>query len=849
MDFKEGDVRAIKGLLWALALAIGLWMGSASGEERKIMSGADLEAALREAQPGTVMELGGDITLETGGEVREGVTLKSGGYCLTVCGELCVAGEIALNALEDLSVESVGLVRIGSQGKVTAGGTEYIGTEGTWSVEPGGEFRLGSGGIVIEAGVVKARGAVRETGTIQVEKEGTLEIEGRLEAAGSLKNFGVVRVMGTCRLENQATNNGNLDVEEGGQVSNEKLTLNNGRIEVRGQLTNQGNMRNKGSLDVAGKGRIDGTGRITGTGAQYDVMLTGKMYGLEGALEAAETGEEVILNRDAEVKGEARLKEGVRLKSQGNEIVVIGVLEVAGELDIQGVLKVAGEVRVCQGGLVHVESEGGVQIEEGGNIKIEGEAKWEGEVEGQVSYGVTLEGEIRLGEQGSEGYTKRMFLNGDQIKTLYAGGANFEQWEWTPEEALSVAGGHITDRQIAVTLGSMPSAATLYAREKEQEQPEPPTPTPTATPIPTASPTPEPSPQASSEPAVTPTPTPGPTPEPSPQASPEPAVTPTPTPGPTPEPSPQASPEPAVTPTPTPGPTPEPSPQASPEPTITPAPGQSGEGIAYKKFRVLAVAKGAQTKLPAIPGGAKEWQIEDGAVAKLVGKKTDEMKVKGIKLGSTRLYFTAQGEEGGLRAGERYYIQLEVRKAKHLAQGVKVKPKALNMLPGETRKIQGQLTGSRVLDKQLVYESSDGQVAQVDSEGNVRATGLGKAQITAYSANMKKGTSQIEVAAVVIRDGKGEDLGDIVELKRGESLKLKVKSLWEEGRVKIAWGSDAPKIVEVDQNGRVQGLKAGKATITAAVNTPDGLYTAAITVWVVKASPARIGQIQQMETP
>ena len=55
MDFKEGDVRAIKGLLWALALAIGLWMGSASGEERKIMSGADLEAALREAQPGTVM--------------------------------------------------------------------------------------------------------------------------------------------------------------------------------------------------------------------------------------------------------------------------------------------------------------------------------------------------------------------------------------------------------------------------------------------------------------------------------------------------------------------------------------------------------------------------------------------------------------------------------------------------------------------------------------------------------------------------------------------------------------------------------------------------------------------------
>ena len=734
-------------------------------------------------------------------------------------------GEIALNALEDLSVESGGLVRIGSQGKVTAGGAEYIGTKGAWSVEPGGEFRLGSGGVVIGTGVVKARGEVRETGTIQVEKEGTLEIEGRLEAAGSLKNFGVVRVMGTCRLENQATNNGNLDVEEGGQVSNEKLTLNNGRIEVRGQLTNQGIMTNKGSLDVAGKGRIDGTNKIKGTDVGYDAMLRDQMYGLEGALEAAETGEEVILNRDAEVKGEARLKEGVRLKSQGNEIVVIGVLEVAGELDIQGVLKVAGEVRVCQGGLVHVESEGGVQIEEGGNIKIEGEAKWEGEVQGQVSYGVTLEGEIRLGEQGSEGYTKRMFLNGDQIKTLYAGGANFEQWEWTPEEALSVAGGHITDRQIAVTLGSMPSAATLYAREKEQEQPEPPTPTPT--PIPTASPTPEPSPQA----------------------SPEPAVTPTPTPGPTPEPSPQASPEPAVTPTPTPGPTPEPSPQASPEPTITPAPGQSGEGIAYKKFRVLAVAKGAQTKLPAIPGGAKEWQIEDGAVAKLVGKETDGMKVKGIKLGSTRLYFTAQGEEGGLKAGARYSIQLEVRKAKQLAQGVKVKPKALKLLPGETGKIQGELTGSKVLDKQVVYESSDGQVAQVDSEGNVLAVGLGKAQITAYSANMKKGTSQIEVVAVVIRDGKGEDLGDIVELKRGESLKLKVKSLWEEGRVKIAWGSDAPKIVEVDQNGRVQGLKAGKATITAAVNTPDGLYTAAITVWVVKASPARIGQIQQMETP
>ena len=783
MDFKEGDVRAIKGLLWALALAIGLWMGSASGEERKIMSGADLEAALREAQPGTVMELGGNITLETGGEVREGVTLKSGEYCLTVCGELCVAGEIALNALENLSVEGAGLVKIGSQGKVTAGGTEYIGTEGTWSVEPGGEFRLGRGGIVIEAGVVKARGEVRETGIIQVNSGGTLEIEGCLEAEGELKNLGVVQVRGSCRLGKPMTNIGILEVEEGGQVSNEMWTLNNGQIEVRGWLTNQGNMTNKGSLDVAGKGRIDGTNKIEGTDVGYDAMLRDQMYGLEGALEAAGTGEEVILNRDAEIRGQAHLDGGVRLESQENRIQVTGMLEVAGELDIAGLLEITGEVRVREGGFLRVQSGGTARVEEGGKLKIEGKAEWAGTVEGNVGYMIKLEGEIQLGEQGSEGYAKEMFLDGGQIKMLYAGGANFEQWEWTPEGALRVAVGNITDRQIAVTLGDMPSAATLYAREKEQEQPEPPTPTPTATPIPTASPT------------------------------------------------------------------PEPSPQASPEPTITPAPGQSGEGIAYKKFRVLAVAKGAQTKLPAIPGGAKEWRVEDGAVAKLVGKKTDEMKVKGIKLGSTRLYFTAQGEEGGLRAGERYYIQLEVRKAKHLAQGVKVKPKALNMLPGETRKIQGQLTGSRVLDKQLVYESSDGQVAQVDSEGNVRATGLGKAQIMAYSANMKKGTSQIEVAAVVIRDGKGEDLGDIVELKRGESLKLKVKSLWEEGRVKIAWGSDAPKIVEVDQNGRVQGLKAGKATITAAVNTPDGLYTAAITVWVVKASPARIGQIQQMETP
>ena len=725
--------------------------------------------------------------------MREGVTLKSGGYCLTVCGELCVAGEIALNALEDLSVESVGLVRIGSRGKVTAGGTEYIGTEGTWSVEPGGEFRLGSGGIVIEAGVVKARGAVRETGIIQVKPGGTLEIEGCLEAEGELKNLGVVQVRGSCRLGKPMTNIGSLEVEEGGQVSNEMLTLNKGQIEVRGWLTNQGNMMNQGSLDVAGKGRIDGTNKIKGTDVGYDAMLRDQMYGLEGALEAAGTGEEVILNRDAEIRGQARLDGGVRLESQENRIQVTGILEVAGELDIAGLLEITGEVRVREGGFLRVQSGGTARVEEGGKLKIEGKAEWAGKVEGNVGYMIKLEGEIQLGEQGSEGYAKEMFLDGGQIKILYAGGANFEQWEWTPEGALRVADGNITDRQIAVTLGDMPSAAILYAREKEQEQPEPPTPTPT--PIPTASP------------------------------------------------------EPAVTPTPTPGPTPEPSPQASPEPTITPAPGQSGEGIAYKKFRVLAVAKGAQTKLPAIPGGAKEWRVEDGAVAKLVGKKTDEMKVKGIKLGSTRLYFTAQGEEGGLRAGEWYYIQLEVRKAKHLAQGVKVKPKALNMLPGETRKIQGQLTGSRVLDKQLVYESSDGQVAQVDSEGNVRATGLGKAQITAYSANMKKGTSQIEVAAVVIRDGKGEDLGDIVELKRGESLKLKVKSLWEEGRVKIAWGSDAPKIVEVDQNGRVQGLKAGKATITAAVNTPDGLYTAAITVWVVKASPARPGQIQPMERP
>lgn len=67
MDFKEGDVRAIKGLLWALALAIGLWMGSASGEERKNHErGRIWRRRCGKRSRETVMELGEDITLETG---------------------------------------------------------------------------------------------------------------------------------------------------------------------------------------------------------------------------------------------------------------------------------------------------------------------------------------------------------------------------------------------------------------------------------------------------------------------------------------------------------------------------------------------------------------------------------------------------------------------------------------------------------------------------------------------------------------------------------------------------------------------------------------------------------------
>ena len=805
-----------KRTIWGMAIA---WMlvlaaGQAQEDVKRVSSAEALQAALSQAEAGSAIELAEDLVVEEGVEVREGVRLMSGGHTLTVRGEMALQGKLELGLRGEVNVEGNGMIKIRERGGVEIGGEAYIGEGGIWVIGEGGELRLRSGGIEIWAGSVKAAGEVREGGTIQIEQGGRLEIEGNMEAEGTLTNMGDVQVKGQCQVE-KLTNCGEMAIEEGGEVYNRKWALNQGEILVEGYLNNQGLLQNGGSIQAIGKGKIEGAEGINGQEAGYDVMLEGILYGLEGALEAAESGAEAVLERDAEVRGQARIGKGVKVRSQGHRVEVSGILEVGGILEIGGHLGVGGEVRVEEGGILHVRSEGEAQVKEGGEIKIEGEGKWEGNVEGRVSYGITLEGEIQGREREEEG---KLFLSAGERETLYASGANFEKWGWSPKEALQIVDGSITDRQISITCGEHPQAAVLAAWEKDVEAS-------------AATPTPSPTPTASPAPTETPTPTPSPTPT----ASPAPTETPAPTPSSTP----------------TASPAPTPSPTLTPHPTSMPTtvPERSGEVTAYAGFPLLTTAKGKLVALPQIPGGAEAWRVEDETIAKLVNQGTGKLKIQGLRLGSTQLYFNAAEGSDTLKPGAAYAIQLHVRKGTQVAQGVKVKPKHLTMVPGETREVRAELKGKRVVDKQVIYESSDVQVVRVDGEGRVKAVGLGNAQITAYSANMKAGRAEITVAPVAIRTMEGEPPGETMELQRGERVRLQVKSLWEAEQVEITWSSSAPKVANVDQTGRVQGLKAGKAVLTATVQVQGASYQAKLPVRVTKAAHARIGAIHQFESP
>ncbi|MEZ3486077.1 MAG: Ig-like domain-containing protein [Lachnospiraceae bacterium] len=136
----------------------------------------------------------------------------------------------------------------------------------------------------------------------------------------------------------------------------------------------------------------------------------------------------------------------------------------------------------------------------------------------------------------------------------------------------------------------------------------------------------------------------------------------------------------------------------------------------------------------------------------------------------------------------------------------------------------GSLTG-----KTVTWTSSDSNVVKVDANGNIEAVGGGRATVT---ASVEGKTASVEITVNVPLNAIALDK-NTVELPKGKTETLAVvynpADTTEEKAV--TWTSSDDKVVTVSKDGKITGIKAGTATVTAA--TAKGL-TASCEVKVVE---------------
>lgn len=144
---------------------------------------------------------------------------------------------------------------------------------------------------------------------------------------------------------------------------------------------------------------------------------------------------------------------------------------------------------------------------------------------------------------------------------------------------------------------------------------------------------------------------------------------------------------------------------------------------------------------------------------------------------------------------------------------VAVNPTTAEVEAGETTQLSATVTGTETTT--VTWKSSDETVAKVDTNGLVTGMKVGTATITAASTadNTKTATCTVKVkensTALSISLDK-----TTAEVEKGKDITLNATTTPAEG-VTVKWASSDSQVATVDANGKVTGVKAGEAIITA----------------------------------
>lgn len=207
------------------------------------------------------------------------------------------------------------------------------------------------------------------------------------------------------------------------------------------------------------------------------------------------------------------------------------------------------------------------------------------------------------------------------------------------------------------------------------------------------------------------------------------------------------------------------------------------------------------------PSNAKNKSVTWKSSNTKVAKVDKEGKVTAIDNGTAKITVTTQ--DGNKTATCTVTVTTSV-------SGVKISPSKLSIKTYESSILSAVVSPSTASDQSVSWKSSDTKIVKVDASGKVTALSKGTAKITVTTKDKNKtATCQVTVTDPVFVT----DLSlspKTVKLMRWKSQTLSPTIKPSNATfTNVTWKSSNTKIAIVDKNGKVTGLKAGEATITA----------------------------------
>ena len=223
-----------------------------------------------------------------------------------------------------------------------------------------------------------------------------------------------------------------------------------------------------------------------------------------------------------------------------------------------------------------------------------------------------------------------------------------------------------------------------------------------------------------------------------------------------------------------------------------------------------------------------QWSSSDESIATV----NENGKVTGVKPGTVTI--TVKAGNGRFSASCKVTVKRVVYSEK-----IKLNKTSITLDDGKKFEMSATVYPENTTTKTVTWSSGDTKIVKIDSYGEITAVNPGTAYI--YCKTKDSGVTakcKVTVKAVKATSISFASPSTTIEYSKTKTLTATFKPSNTSDKT-LKWSSSNPKVVSVDKNGKIKGLKAGQSAVITAT-TKDGKLTAKITV---KVNPIGVSKI------